>query len=258
MSKVLLNCEDLSFGYEGRMVLDGLNFSVEEEDKLCVVGENGSGKTTLLKGLLSLISPLGGKLIKNPELVPGDIGYLPQESPQQKDFPAAVFEVVLSGRQNKRGLAPFYTKADKAAAAESLSMLELSELKSCCFRELSGGQRRRVLLARSLCAAGKILLLDEPASGLDPIVQASLYNVLEKINAELGITVIMVSHDIEGVLRFSSAATSGKDNNTGKGSNAAGKVLHLAGKQLFFGSAESYRDSEPGKNFLGAHRHCEP
>ncbi|MCL1813061.1 MAG: metal ABC transporter ATP-binding protein [Treponema sp.] len=258
MSKVLLNCEDLSFGYEGRMVLDGLNFSVEEGDKLCVVGENGSGKTTLLKGLLSLISPLGGKLIKNPELVPGDIGYLPQESPQQKDFPAAVFEVVLSGRQNKRGLAPFYTKADKAAAAESLSMLELSELKSCCFRELSGGQRRRVLLARSLCAAGKILLLDEPASGLDPIVQASLYNVLEKINAELGITVIMVSHDIEGVLRFSSAATSGKDNNTGKGSNAAGKVLHLAGKQLFFGSAESYRDSEPGKNFLGAHRHCEP
>ena len=247
MNKVLLNCEDLSFGYEGRTVLRKLNFAVEEGDKLCVVGENGSGKTTLLKGLLSLISPLEGKLKKNPELAPGDIGYLPQENPRQKDFPATVFEVVLSGRQNQRGFAPFYTKADKEAAAASLSMLELTELKSCCFRELSGGQRRRVLLARSLCAAGKILLLDEPASGLDPIVQAGLYNVLEKINITLGITIIMVSHDIEGVLRFSSASTAGP----------AGKVLHLAGKQLFFGSAENYRDSEPGKNFLGAHRYCE-
>ena len=246
MNKVLLNCEDLSFGYEGRTVLDNLNFSVEEGDKLCVVGENGSGKTTLLKGLLSLISPLAGKLTKNQKLTPGDIGYLPQENPQQKDFPATVSEVVLSGRQNRRGLAPFYTKTDRAAAAESLSMLELSELKSCCFRELSGGQRRRVLLARSLCAAGKIILLDEPASGLDPIIQAGLYNILEKINMELGITIIMVSHDIEGVLRFSSAAST------------AGKVLHLAGKQLFFGSAESYRDSEPGKIFLGVHRYCEP
>ena len=243
MNKILLSCKDLSFGYEGRAVLDNLNFTVEEGDKLCVVGENGSGKTTLLKGLLSLIQPMGGTLTKNQELAPGDIGYLPQENPLQKDFPAAVFEVVLSGRQNQRGLAPFYTKADKAAAEESLYMLELTGLKSCCFRELSGGQRRRVLLARSLCAAGKILLLDEPASGLDPVVQAGLYNVLEKINVTLGITIIMVSHDIEGVLRFSSAA---------------GKVLHLAGSQLFFGSAESYRDSEPGINFLGAHRHCEP
>ena len=247
MDKVLLRCENLSLGYEGRTVLYGLDFSVEEGDKLCVVGENGSGKTTLLKGLLSLIPLTGGKLRKNPCLAAGDIGYLPQENPLQKDFPAAVFEVVLSGRQNRRGLAPFYTKSDKAAAAESLSMLELTELKNACFRELSGGQRRRVLLARSLCAAGKMLLLDEPASGLDPIIQAELYTVLEKINTELGITIIMVSHDIEGVLRFAAGS-----------SGASGKVLHLAGKQLFFGSAGSYRDSEPGKNFLGAHRYCEP
>ena len=256
MNKVLLSCENLSFGYEGRPALSNLDFAVEEGDKVCVVGENGSGKTTLLKGLLSLIPPMGGKLIKNPELAPGDIGYLPQENPRQKDFPAAVSEVVLSGRQNQRGLAPFYTKADRAAAEKSLSMLELTELKSCCFRELSGGQRRRVLLARSLCAAGKILLLDEPASGLDPIVQAGLYNVLEKINAELGITIIMVSHDIEGVLRFSSANAAGDGSTTSK--VLAGKVLHLAGKQLFFGNVESYRESEQGKNFLGAHRHCEP
>ena len=250
MNKELLSCENLSLGYEGRAVLSNLCFSVEKGDKLCVVGENGSGKTTLLKGLLSLIPPLGGRLQKNPELAAGDIGYLPQENPLQKDFPAAVFEVVLSGRQNRRFLAPFYTKADKAAALESLAMLELTKLKSACFRELSGGQRRRVLLARSLCAAGKILLLDEPASGLDPVIQAELYTMLEKINMELGITIIMVSHDIEGVLRFTAAGKNGAG-------SFAGKVLHLAGEQLFFGSAEDYRESEPGKNFLGSHRHCE-
>ena len=238
MNNVLLDCENLSLGYDGRVVLSDLNFSVEKGDKLCVVGENGSGKTTLLKGLLSLLPPLDGRIVKNSGIAAGDIGYLPQENPLQKDFPAAVFEVVLSGRQNQRGFSPFYTKADKAAAMESLSMLELSGLKAVCFRELSGGQRRRVLLARSLCAAGKILLLDEPASGLDPVIQGGLYSILEKINGELGITVIMVSHDIEGVLRF------------------AGKVLHLAGRQLFFGSAADYRESEPGSNFLGMHRHC--
>jgi zinc transport system ATP-binding protein len=299
MNKVLLSCENCSFGYEGRTVLNNLHFSVEEGDKLCIVGENGSGKTTLLKGLLSLIPVLKGKLHKNPELAAGDIGYLPQETLLQKDFPAAVFEVVLSGRQNRRGFSPFYTKADKAAALETLAMLELAELKNSCFRELSGGQRRRVLLARSLCAAGKILLLDEPASGLDPIIQAELYRVLEKINEELGVTIIMVSHDIEGVLSFGAgsgstpgasssanvggstsgansgaaassanavdssaaadSATAGKAPAAGRAGTAAtsGKVLHLAGTQLFFGSVESYRESEPGKNFLGAHLLCE-
>ena len=265
MNTVLLDCKDLSFGYEGRTVLSGLTFSVEEGDKLCVVGENGSGKSTLLRGLLSLISPMGGRLVKNSGLTAGDIGYLPQETPLQRDFPATVFEVVLSGRQNRRGLAPFYTRADRAAAAETLGLLGIAELKQSCFRELSGGQRRRALLARSLCAAGKILLLDEPASGLDPVIQAELYNALEKINAEFGITIIMVSHDIEGVLRFTAA---GKDDSAANGTFTAngvsanngkpGKVLHLAGEQLFFGSAESYRESEPGKIFLGAHRHCEP
>ena len=249
MNNTLLSCENISFGYEGRTVLSNLNFSVESGDRICVVGENGSGKSTLLKGLLSLIPPHEGKLSKNPKLVAGDIGYLPQENPLQKDFPAAVFEVVISGRQNRRGFAPFYTKADKEAAMKSLLMLELTNLKAACFRELSGGQRRRVLLARSLCAAGKILLLDEPASGLDPVIQAELYTMLEKINSDLGITIIMVSHDIEGVLRFTSANKSNKE-------GSPGKVLHLAGNQLFFGSADEYRESEPGKNFLGAHRHC--
>lgn len=240
MSKILLSCDDLSLGYEGRIVLSGLTFSVEEGDKLCVVGENGSGKSTLLKGLLSLINPVSGKLVKN--IAAKDIGYMPQESPLHKDFPATVFEVALSGRQNRRGFAPFYNRADKTAAEESLAMLELGGLKNACYRELSGGQRRRVLLARSICAAGKVLLLDEPASGLDPVIQGGLYTILEQINARLGITIIMVSHDIEGVLQFTAVA---------------GKVLHLAGRQLFFGSVDDYRESEPGKMFLGAHRHCQ-
>ncbi|MCL1815163.1 MAG: ATP-binding cassette domain-containing protein [Treponema sp.] len=251
MNSVLLGCEACSFGYDGRPVLSCLDFFVEEGDRLCVVGENGSGKSTLLKGLLSLVPPSGGRVIKNPCLTAGDIGYLPQETPLQKDFPATVFEVVLSGRQNRRGFAPFYTKADRAAVEETLLMLGLGEMKQSCFRELSGGQRRRTLLARSLCAAGKILLLDEPASGLDPIIQAGLYEVLKRINAELRITIIMVSHDIEGVLRFTAEDKSASV-------NRGGKVLHLAGKQLFFGSAENYRESEAGKMFLGAHRHCEP
>jgi zinc transport system ATP-binding protein len=248
MTTALLKCIDLSLGYDGRTVLEGLGFSVEDGDKLCVVGENGSGKSTLLKGLLGLITPERGRLEKSAVLKRGDIGYLPQESPLQKDFPAAVMEVVLSGRQNRRGLRPFYTKADKDAVAESLEILGLTALRRTCFRELSGGQRRRVLLARSLCAAGKILLLDEPASGLDPIIQAGLYQVLERINEELGITIIMVSHDIEGVLSFTASGKNGR----------AGKVLHLAGKQLFFGSAGDYRESEPGRRFLGHHSHCGP
>ncbi|MDR2211634.1 MAG: metal ABC transporter ATP-binding protein [Spirochaetaceae bacterium] len=248
MAEPLLECHDLSFGYDGRTVLEGLTFSLNRGEKLCVVGENGSGKSTLLKGLLGLQAPMGGSLIKSSGLKRGDIGYLPQESPLQKDFPAAVFEVILSGRQNRRGMRPFYTREDKAAAAESLEMLDLADLGRRCFRELSGGQRRRVLLARSLCAAGKLLLLDEPASGLDPVVQAGLYRVLEKINAELGMAIIMVSHDIEGVLQFTAPEKDGR----------AGKVLHLAGRQLFAGSAEAYRESDPGKLFLGGHRYCRP
>ncbi|MDR2073159.1 MAG: metal ABC transporter ATP-binding protein [Spirochaetaceae bacterium] len=248
MAEILLEGHDLSFAYDGRTVLEGINFSIREKEKLCVVGENGSGKSTFLKGILGLQAPVGGRVLKNPGLKQSDIGYLPQESPLQKDFPAAVFEVILSGRQNRRGLRPFYTREDRLAAAESLEMLGLRELGRHCFRELSGGQRRRVLLARSLCAAGRLLLLDEPASGLDPIIQTGLYQVLEKINSELGMAIIMVSHDIEGVLQFTAPGTDGR----------AGRVLHLAGRQLFEGSAEDYRESEPGRIFLSGHRHCGP
>jgi zinc transport system ATP-binding protein len=232
----LLACENLSLGYDGTAVLRELNFSVEAGERLCVVGENGSGKSTLLKGLLGLMPPLGGVLRKSPGFRARETGYLPQESAVQKDFPAAVFEVVLSGRQNRRGLRPFYTKKDKATAAEALGMLDIADAAKSCFRELSGGQRRRVLLARALCAAEKFLLLDEPAAGLDPIVQGELYKLLDIVNREKGVTIIMVSHDIEGAVNFAEAG--------------AGRVLHLAGKQLFFGGAGEYRESEPGRQFL--------
>jgi zinc transport system ATP-binding protein len=232
----LLTCENLSLGYDGTAVLRGLSFSVEAGDRLCIVGENGSGKSTLLRGLLGLTPPLGGVLRKSPGFRARETGYLPQESAVQKDFPAAVFEVVLSGRQNRRGLRPFYTKKDKAAAEEALGMLDMANSGKSCFRELSGGQRRRVLLARALCAAEKLLLLDEPAAGLDPVVQGELYRLLDSLNREKGTTIIMVSHDIEGALNFAATRT--------------GRILHLAGRQLFFGSAGGYRESEPGRQFL--------
>ena len=232
----VLSCENLSLGYEGQAVLSGLGFSLAAGERLCVAGENGSGKSTLLRGLLGLIPVMEGRVVNG--FGPGDTGYLPQESPVQKDFPAAVFEVILSGRQNKKGPGPFYTRTDRAAAEEAMELLDLLPLRRRCFRELSGGQRRRVLLARALCASGKLLLLDEPASGLDPVVQNELYRILEKLNTERGIAILMVSHDIEGALRFI------------EGNPPAGNILHLAGRQLFFGGPEAYRESEPGRIFL--------
>jgi zinc transport system ATP-binding protein len=248
----LISCENLALGYEGKLVLDGLNFSVPEGGRLCVVGENGSGKSTLLKALLGLISVMGGELKISPRLKPSDSGYLPQESAAQKDFPASVWEAVLSGRQNKRGLRPFYGKVDKEAAAEKLALLGIADLRNSCFRELSGGQRRRALLARALCAAEKLLVLDEPAAGLDPLVQEELYRVLDRVNREQGIAVVMVSHDIEGVLQFA------------EGGANEGSILHLARRQEFFGTVDEYRESEVGSHFLchyrddGEHQHEHP
>jgi zinc transport system ATP-binding protein len=248
----LFRCEDIGFSYDGRPAVRDLNFSVEAGEKLCIIGENGAGKTTLLKGLLGLINPDEGRIIRSRELKAGGIGYLPQESPLQKDFPAIAGEVVLSGCQGRRDWWPFYTKADKAAARSNLERVGLAD-QSRSFRDLSGGQRRRALLARALCAAGVgythkenacgVLLLDEPASGLDPLVQKELYATLRSINAELSITIIMVSHDITGAL------------------DMADKVLHLGekppaegGTSLYFGSSQNYRDSEAGQRFLNGQR----
>lgn len=225
-------CREVSFAYEGHTVLSGLNFAIESGDYLCVVGENGSGKSTLLKGLLGLKAPLSGEIALR-GLKRGDIGYLPQQTAERKDFPASCFEVALSGRVAQRGLKPFYSRADRLAARESLERLGMWEYRNSSFGELSGGQRQRVLLARALCAARKMLLLDEPVAGLDPVVTQELYRQIAEINRERGLTVVMVSHDVQGAVRY------------------ANKILHLKNKQLFFGTTEEYSASEIGKRFLG-------
>ncbi|MDR0884852.1 MAG: metal ABC transporter ATP-binding protein [Clostridiales Family XIII bacterium] len=243
----LITCQDTSFAYDGNVAISGLNFEVHRGDYLCIVGENGSGKSTLIKGLLRLIAPsagtilIGGGLGGDGEGVDGlgadEIGYLPQQTATQKDFPASVYEVVLSGRLSKRGILPFYSKMDKAIAEENIRRLGIEKLRHRCYRELSGGQQQRVLLARALCATKKILLLDEPVAGLDPIVTQELYQEIEKINREEGLTIIMVSHDIGSAVRYAS------------------HMLHLQNKQVFFGTTEKYIASEAGTRFMGGGRH---
>ncbi len=199
-----ITCENLTLGYGGRTILDPLNFSICKGDYLCIVGENGSGKTTLLKTLLGLQPPLGGSIVTGDGLKQTEIGYLPQQTFVQRDFPASVREIVLSGCQGRCGLRPFYSKEEKALAQASMERMEIGDLSKRCYRELSGGQQQRVLLARALCAARKVLLLDEPVAGLDPKAAAGMYRLIDKLNHEDGITVIMVSHDIAAAERYAS------------------------------------------------------
>jgi zinc transport system ATP-binding protein len=229
---MLIGCRNVSFAYGSVVVVRNVDFSVEEGDYLCIVGENGSGKSTIVKGLLGLVRPCGGAVVTDPGLKAGETGYLPQQTTVQKDFPASVYEVVLSGRIGARLFHPFYTRADRAAAEENLERLGIAGLRRRSYRELSGGQQQRTLIARSLCAARKLIILDEPAAGLDPLIGAGLYDLLETINREKGITVIMVSQDIDKAL------------------DHAGLILHVQHEQLFFGGAGDYRRSAPGIRFL--------
>ena len=191
-----IKCNDLDIGYDGKTVVSGLNFEINDGDYLCIVGENGSGKTTLMKTLLGLIPLLGGSI---QGLNKNDIGYLPQISDIQKDFPATVEEVVLSGTKKL-----FYRKKEKDLIRFNLERLNIANLSKCKFSELSGGQRQRVLLARALCASKKILLLDEPVSGLDPKATAMMYEIINKLNKADGMTIIMISHDLNGSLKYAS------------------------------------------------------
>lgn len=233
---MILKCKNVSFAYDGVNVLEGVDFALSAGDYLCVVGENGSGKSTLIKGLLGLKSPKSGKILTGDGLKPTEIGYLPQQTELQKDFPASVREVVLSGRLNSLGARLFYNADDKKAAAENMERMGIDDIAGKCYQDLSGGQQQRVLLARAMCATKKMLLLDEPVTGLDPVAQNEMYNLIKLINLCDGITVIMVSHDIHEAVRY------------------ATHILHLGNRQLFFGTAAEYRESDLARRFLGGGR----
>ena len=229
----IIKCEHTDFGYENHDAVIDLNLEIYPGDYLCVVGENGSGKSTLIKGMLGLLKPTGGSLSVADELKRGGIGYLPQQTAAQKDFPATVQEVVLSGTLSRRGNRPFYSRAERKLAAHNLERLGIEHLTQKCYRELSGGQQQRVLIARALCATEQLLILDEPITGLDPSAIQDFYHLIKKLNKEDGITIIMVSHDIGNVI------------------SQANKILHLHRRVVFCGTAEAYRQSVAGKEFLG-------
>ena len=219
----LLSFENLSIGYDNNIVLENLSFAIEKGDYLAILGENGAGKSTLLKTMLGLIEPIKGKIVFSEEVKKTEIGYLPQQTVVQRDFPASVWEIVISGCLAKSGLRPFYTKQDKELARSNIKKMGLEGFEKRCYRELSGGQQQRVLLARALCSSDKILVLDEPVTGLDPKVTSQLYEIVDSLNKE-GITIVMISHDLH-VLKH------------------ANKILHL-GHETFFGSSEEYFNSQ--------------
>ncbi len=224
-----ITVQNVSLGYDGNLIVSDLDFTVEAGDYLCIVGENGSGKTTLMKTLLHLQKPVSGQILLGDGLKRNEIGYLPQQTTVQKDFPACVREIVLSGCLNRCGSRPFYGREEKRIAEENMKFMGITGLADRCYRDLSGGQQQRVLLARALCATRKLLLLDEPVSGLDPKVTEEMYDLIAELNKN-GITVIMISHDIAGAVRYAS------------------HILHI-GEHVFFGTRDEYRNSVAGKRF---------
>ncbi len=220
-----LTVKNLALGYDGTAVSRDINFQVNKGDYLCIVGENGSGKSTLMKTLLGLQKAISGEILLSDGLSRSHIGYLPQQTPVQKDFPASVGEIVLSGFISSLGSKPFYSRSQKKVAMENMEKLGIADKKNACYRNLSGGQQQRVLLARALCATSEMLFLDEPVSGLDPAATAEMYEIISKLNREDDITVIMVSHDIEAAVKYAS------------------HILHMGSSMQFFGSKEEYAES---------------
>lgn len=227
----LITCEHVCLGYDGQTVLRDVNFTVSRGDLLCVVGENGSGKSTLIKGLLGLKAPEQGSITLGDGLVRNEIGYLPQQTQLQRDFPASVAEVVRSGCINQMHGRPFYSRADRARAQENMERMGIEDLAHHSYQALSGGQQQRVLLARALCAAGELLILDEPVTGLDPAAAQDLYRTLAYLNKTEGIAIVMVTHDIRSALRY------------------ATRILHAGQGQWFSGSVAEYLASPYGKRF---------
>lgn len=227
----LITCKNVYMNYDSTKAVDNVSFSVEKGDFLCIIGENGTGKSTLLKGILGL-QKLNGGSIEFDEITNKNIGYLPQRTEVQRDFPASVWEVVLSGRLVGRHKL-FYTSADRRTARQNMELLKISSIKNKSFNELSGGQQQRVLLARALCAADKLLLLDEPTTGLDPFVTAELYALLGHLNAEHGVTVITVTHDVKNSVAY------------------ANKILCMEHDGDFFGTVDEYMQTAAAKLIFG-------
>jgi len=218
-----LTCKNISIAYEKENVVDNLSITVEKGDYVSIIGENGTGKSSLLKGILGLVSVKNGQVLFDEGCSRKNIGYLSQQNPMQKDFPASVYEVVLSGCLKSKGFRPFYSKKEKNLAMDNLKKLGMDGLKKSCYADLSGGQKQRVLLARALCATDRMIILDEPVTGLDPVATADMYHLVNKLNKDLGITIIMVTHDIENALKYSN------------------KILHLHKKnKYYFGPKEDY------------------
>jgi len=232
--KKILECSELAASYDGRKVISGLNFTINEGDYVCILGENGSGKSTLIKCLLGIKAPESGKIIMGDGLKQRDIGYLPQHTDLAKGFPATVTEVVLSGCLGRRGLRPFYSSKEKELAKQAMARLGISDLAGRSCRELSGGQQQRMLLARAMCAAKKLLLLDEPVTGLDPAAAADMYDLIDELNKKDGMTIIMVSHDVV------------------KSLDSASRILCLCSSDhSFYGTPEEYANSHISSKFIG-------
>ncbi|MDD3335601.1 MAG: ABC transporter ATP-binding protein [Eubacteriales bacterium] len=226
----LITCDNVSFAYEGHVVVKDLSLSIEPGEYLCILGENGSGKSTLVKGLLGLLSPIKGKVTYQDGFRHTEIGYLPQRAELQKDFPASVWEVAASGC---RGMNPLLNRAQRLLVREKLQLMGMEAMEKHSFATLSGGQQQRVLLARALCATKSLLLLDEPVAGLDPLVTREMYEVIDMLHEQKKLTVVMISHDIEAALR------------------SADHILHLAHDANFYGTPEEYRRSPLGVRFGG-------
>ncbi len=229
----LIQCSHVDFGYENQDAVVDVTMDVEAGDYICIVGENGSGKSTLMKGLLGLLKPTKGSISMSDELKKSGIGYLPQQTAAQKDFPATVNEVVLSGCLSRRGSRPFYSKKEKDLAVRNMNRLGIDSLAGRCYRDLSGGQQQRTLIARALCATDKLLILDEPITGLDPEAIVEFYEIIRKLNRKEGVSILMVSHDIANVVK------------------QANKILHLKREVLFYGPTEAYLKSEAGHIYMG-------
>ena len=227
-----ISCDNVSMSYEKKLVLKEISFDVNRGDYLCIVGENGSGKTTLMKGILGLMPIKAGSVIFGEDVKAKKIGYLPQQTVIQRDFPASVFEVILSGCLNTRGWKPFYSTLEKNRVMGNMKILGIEKLKNKSYKALSGGQQQRVLLARALCATENILILDEPVAGLDPVFTTELYQIIKQLNIQKNVTVIMVSHDVNAAVQY------------------ANKILHLSTCTEFFGSTSDYMKSKPGRRFL--------